>query len=97
LPNENARGLRKRLTPQEVKLWVKLRELKELGFRFRRQAPIGRYIVDFASFGSRVVIEVMAANTALSKALSWIDSATLSFDQRDSMFCGFGIRTSIRT
>jgi len=30
--NANARVLRKRLTPQEVKLWVKLRELKPLGF-----------------------------------------------------------------
>ena len=58
LPNENARALRKRLTPQEVKLWVKLRELKPLGFHFRRQAPVGRYIVDFASFGARLVIEV---------------------------------------
>jgi very-short-patch-repair endonuclease len=58
LPNENARALRKRLTPQEVKLWVKLRELKVLGLHFRRQAPIGRYIVDFASFGARIVVEV---------------------------------------
>ena len=55
---ENARTLRKRLTPQEVKIWMKLRELKKLGFHFRRQAPIGRYIVDFASFGARIVIEV---------------------------------------
>ena len=39
LPNDKARELRKRLTPQEVKLWVKLRELKPLGFHFRRQAP----------------------------------------------------------
>jgi very-short-patch-repair endonuclease len=54
----NARALRKRLTPQEVKLWIKLRELKPLGFHFRRQAPIDRYIVDFASFGSRIVIEI---------------------------------------
>jgi very-short-patch-repair endonuclease len=57
LANENARVLRKRLTPQEVKLWVKLRELKPLGFHFRRQTPIGRCIVDFASFRSRLVIE----------------------------------------
>jgi very-short-patch-repair endonuclease len=57
LANENARALRKRLTPQEVKLWVKLRELKPLGFHFRRQAPIGRYIVDFVSFRSQLVIE----------------------------------------
>jgi len=56
--NTNARALRKSLTPQEVKVWVKLRELKPLSFHFRRQAPIGRYIVDFASFGSRVVVEI---------------------------------------
>jgi very-short-patch-repair endonuclease len=57
LANENARALRKRLTPQEVKLWVKLRELKSLGFHFRRLAPIGRYIVDFVSFRSQLVVE----------------------------------------
>jgi very-short-patch-repair endonuclease len=57
LANENARALRKRLTSQEVKLWVKLRELKGLGFHFRRQSPIGRHIVDFVSFRSRLVIE----------------------------------------
>jgi very-short-patch-repair endonuclease len=56
--NENARALRKRLTPQEVKVWVKLRELKALGFHFRRQAPIGRYIVDFASLHARIVVEI---------------------------------------
>jgi very-short-patch-repair endonuclease len=55
--NENARALRKRLTPQEVKLWVKLREMKPLGYHFRRQAPIGRYIVDFVSFRSRLIVE----------------------------------------
>jgi very-short-patch-repair endonuclease len=55
--NVHARALRKRLTPQEVKLWMKLRELKSLGYHFRRQAPIGRFIVDFVAFGSRLVIE----------------------------------------
>jgi very-short-patch-repair endonuclease len=58
LANEIARALRKRLTPQEVKLWVKLRELKAFGFHFRRQAPIGRYIVDFVSFRCQLIIEV---------------------------------------
>lgn len=57
MPNKNARALRKQLTPQEVKLWVKLRELKTLGFHFRKQSPIGRYIVDFVSFGNRLIIE----------------------------------------
>ncbi len=57
LANENARALRKRLTPQEVKLWVKLRELKALDFHFRRQAPIGQYIADFVSFRAQLIIE----------------------------------------
>jgi very-short-patch-repair endonuclease len=58
LANEIARALRKRLTPQEVNVWMKLRELKALDFHFRRQAPIGRYIVDFASLRARIVVEI---------------------------------------
>jgi very-short-patch-repair endonuclease len=69
LPNEKARALRKRLTPQETKLWVKLRELKPLGFHFRRQAPIDRYIVDFASFNHRLVIEIDGGQHAMEEGL----------------------------
>jgi very-short-patch-repair endonuclease len=57
MANEVARALRKRLTPQEVKLWAKLRELRPLGFHIRRQAPLGPYIVDFICFRSRIIIE----------------------------------------
>ena len=47
------------MTPQERKLWAKLRELNRmLGLHFRRQAPIGPFIADFADLGWRVVIEV---------------------------------------
>ena len=69
MPNENARALRKQLTSQEVKLWVKLREMKRLGFHFRKQAPIGRYIVDFASFGARMVIEVDGGQHGMEKGI----------------------------
>jgi very-short-patch-repair endonuclease len=65
LANEKARALRKRLTPQEVKVWVKLRELKSLGFRFRRQTPIGPYIVDFASLGDRIIVEIDGGQHAM--------------------------------
>ena len=37
VPISVARTLRKRMTPQEVKLWVKLRALRPAGFHFRRQ------------------------------------------------------------
>ncbi len=54
-----ARRLRRSLTPQEVKLWNWLREGPVLqGFHFRRQAPIGRFIVDFACVKSRLIIEI---------------------------------------
>jgi hypothetical protein len=42
MANAAASALRKRLTPQEVKVWVRLRELRlSHNLHFRRQAPIG--------------------------------------------------------
>ena len=52
-----ARHLRKNLTDAERALWHILRR-QSSGFRFRRQAPIGPYIVDFVCFEKRLVIEV---------------------------------------
>jgi very-short-patch-repair endonuclease len=54
---ENRRSLRKTATPQEVMLWSRLRN-NQLGKKFRRQHPIGRYIVDFYAFDDRLVIEI---------------------------------------
>jgi very-short-patch-repair endonuclease len=58
MANEIARKLRKTPTPQEVKLWVKLRELRALGHHFRRQSPLLTYVVDFECRRSRVIVEV---------------------------------------
>jgi len=58
VPVRVARRLRKRMTPQEVKLWVKLREQRVNGLHFRRQVPIGRYFVDFACLKHRLVVEI---------------------------------------
>jgi very-short-patch-repair endonuclease len=58
VPVRVARRLRKRMTPQEVKLWVKLREQRVNGLHFRRQVPIGRYVVDFACLKHRLVVEI---------------------------------------
>lgn len=43
------------MTLPERNLW---RKLRKLGLNFRRQAPIGRYIVDFAFHAASLVIEV---------------------------------------
>jgi very-short-patch-repair endonuclease len=53
-----ARELRSAMTRHEVKLWLRLRELKAQGFRFRRQVRIERWVADFACFASRVIVEV---------------------------------------
>ena len=58
MANEIARKLRKSMTRQEVKLWGKLRELREIGHHFRRQSPLASYIVDFECRRSRLIIEV---------------------------------------
>ena len=51
-----ARKLRKEMTPWEYKLWYRF--LRNLPCHFRRQKPLGNYIVDFYSSSARVVIEL---------------------------------------
>ena len=46
------------MTSEEVKLWVQLRHLNTQGYHFRRQVPLDGYIMDFAEFGKRLIIEV---------------------------------------
>jgi very-short-patch-repair endonuclease len=58
MANARARQLRKRQTIAEIRLWKELRKLRHHGYHFRRQAPIENYIVDFACFSQRVVIEL---------------------------------------
>ncbi len=49
--------MRREPTPAERLLWQALRN-QALGIKFRRQAPIGPYIVDFFCPPHRLVIEV---------------------------------------
>lgn len=53
-----ARKLRKNPTPQEQKMWNLIKDRKFSGFRFVRQYPIGKYIVDFACRKEKIVIEI---------------------------------------
>jgi len=46
------------MTEAERRLWYFLRAHRFKGMKFKRQALIGRYIVDFASFQRRLVVEV---------------------------------------
>jgi very-short-patch-repair endonuclease len=53
-----AKKLRANTTPHERILWRALRELPTDGTHFRRQAPIGPYIVDFFCPAKRLIIEL---------------------------------------
>jgi len=53
-----ARALRGRQTDAERVLWARLRDRQLGGTKFRRQQPLGQYIVDFISLDRRVVVEV---------------------------------------
>jgi very-short-patch-repair endonuclease len=55
---ERARALRRRLSPPEARLWVRLRRRQLRGLKFRRQHPIGPYIVDFYCAEARLAVEV---------------------------------------
>lgn len=62
-----ARNLRKRFTDAEKLLWRHLRAKQLEGFKFRRQQPIGNYIVDFVCFEKGVVIEVDGGQHAVER------------------------------
>jgi len=51
------RNLRKNQTDAEKKLWSILRNRQLYGVKFRRQFPVGRYILDFYSPEYRIGIE----------------------------------------
>ena len=53
-----AKSLRKKSTYVETILWNKLRSRQIEGIKFRRQQPVGDFIVDFISFEKRIVIEL---------------------------------------
>ena len=53
-----AKLLRKNMTPQEKIMWNILRAHKFYGYEFRRQYPIGNYIVDFICRDKKIIIEI---------------------------------------
>lgn len=55
---ELARKLRKNQTPQEAKIWNILRNYQFNNLKFKRQQPIGNYIVDFICKEKKIIIEI---------------------------------------
>jgi very-short-patch-repair endonuclease len=72
-----AREFRSELTEPERRLWTRLRRRQIEGLPFRRQMPIGPYIVDFACGDRRLVVEVDGETHAHTQAYDDARSAYL--------------------
>ncbi len=55
---DRARNLRQRSTDAERLLWRHLRDRQLAGLKFRRQHPLGSFIVDFVCLEHRLVVEL---------------------------------------
>ena len=64
---KRARALRSNLTDAERKLRSALRRRALDGHRFRRQHPLGPYIVDFVCLEQRLIVEVDGGQHAVRK------------------------------
>ena len=62
-----AKVLRREMTEGEHLLWRKLRS-EQLGFKFRRQHPLGSYVADFACLAPKLIIEIDGSQHADQQA-----------------------------
>src|SRR3984957_15771347 len=53
-------------TDAELRLWRLLRDRRLSGFKFRRQVPVGPYIVDFLCVGAKLIVEADGSQHAES-------------------------------
>jgi len=58
METKRARERRNNLTDAERCLWQKRKRRQIAGVKFRRQQPMGHFIVDFVCFERRVIVEV---------------------------------------
>jgi very-short-patch-repair endonuclease len=58
MKNDNASRLRLNQTEVEKRIWFRLRDRRLFGIKFRRQAPVGPYIVDFLCREYSLIIEL---------------------------------------
>ena len=67
------------MSDAEERLWSRLRRRPMQGCKFRRQAPIGDYVVDFVSFERKLVVELDGGGHTLrrqrdTERTKWLES-----------------------
>ncbi len=66
------------MTVAERRLWAKLRDRQVDGHKFRRQHPLGPYVLDFFCEGSKLVIEIDGGQHAEMAARDAVRTAWLA-------------------
>ena len=54
----NARSLRRKMTAAETLIWANLRSRRLVGWKFRRQVPIGNFVADFCCIQAKLILEI---------------------------------------
>jgi len=88
-PTTRARELRRNSTDAEACLWARLRN-KQLGFKFRRQCPIGPYFTDFCCKTARLVIELDGEQHYLGQGPQYDAQRTAYLNQQEYRVIRFG-------
>jgi very-short-patch-repair endonuclease len=81
-----ARKLRRKMSPAETRLWVRLRNREALGFNVRRSYAFGPYILDFYCDDVKLCIEVDGAQHTFDEARAYDE-------KRDAYLKAHGIET----
>ncbi|MBV8401684.1 MAG: endonuclease domain-containing protein, partial [Acetobacteraceae bacterium] len=78
MPNQRARDLRQSSTDAGRRMWSALRHRRLSRYRFRRQHPIGDFVVDFACTEHALVIEIDGGqhsdNPLDTRRTAWLES-----------------------
>ena len=77
-----ARSLRNNPTDAERKLWLLLRSKQLGGFKFRRQQPIGPYVVDFFCPMAKLIVELDGSQHGEADKLQYDEDRTMWLSSR---------------
>lgn len=94
----HARELRRPMTPQEAKLWQRLRGKQLCGLKFRRQHPIFQFILDFFCYEQRLAIEIDGDSHGDPKQRAYDQARTQWLEQqgiRVIRFTNYEVNTNI--
>jgi very-short-patch-repair endonuclease len=90
MADTRAQMMRTNATDAERILWSALRDFKQGGLHFRRQASIGRYIVDFVCHGAKLVVELDGSQHGTDAAMIYDAERTAFLESRRYRVLRFG-------